>query len=213
MTDAPPPQALPADPTQLPAGDAVPSAIGTLDSLFRPDAHGRMPIGTGPAAELRRMQPTQGVLPPAFWHVLFLLPEAVRSGRTEAERERAERSWALIVHGMATLAPKPHETPAWVGQVLSDADKSEKLRHPYPEQRFVRLLRAEGPDFAHEVGLVCRWLRSRGRPVDWIDFARFILARRSDDAERAERQIHRMARNYFATAAPPAQSEDTMAHA
>lgn len=89
-------------------------------------------IGTGPLAELRRMEPLSGPLPPAFWRILF---DAVPSD-WQGQSVMHERGWALLVNAMALMAPHPHAVGQRPGAALAETD--------YAEQRLSRLLRAEG---------------------------------------------------------------------
>jgi hypothetical protein len=194
----------PAPDTARPDTDPFVNAIARLARLFTLDQTGRPLIGTGPAAELRRMDPAAPTLPPAFWACLLAhVPEPLRSfdaGGTAIPHERAERAWAVILNGLAVMTPEPHQPRARIGEVLRDTG--------YSEPRFVRLLRAEGPALPQEAGIACRWLRAKGRPIDWIDFGRFIHARMTGNHDQAERHAHRMARAYFrAAAASDAQPE------
>lgn len=143
-------------------------------------------LGSGPLAALRRIAPGTG-LPPDFWRVLMsCVPDELRMGA------QAERAWALIINGIALMAPEPHRSNAWPGRVLAETG--------YSEPRLVRLLRAEGEELFHEARIAGLWLAARARPVDWVAFGRFLLSRLHPgflaEANRA-RHTHDFARAYF----------------
>lgn len=181
----------PADRKDAASADPLARAIGRLDFALTPQ-DGRVRIGAGELAALRRMAPWRPDPPPAFWRALFAhVPEELRRG---AARERA---WAVVINAMARLAPEPHNHHAPLGAVLAGSDDG---RGAYSEPRFVRLLRAEGEDFVRELGVACRWLAARGRSVDCIDLARFVLTRLAErPSDRDENNTRRLARRYFET--------------
>src|SRR3546814_12823752 len=62
--------------------DALNRTVAVISSQLDPDR-----IGTGPLAELRRMEPLSGELPPAFWRPLFTaVPPAWQGGSMKRER-------------------------------------------------------------------------------------------------------------------------------
>lgn len=160
-------------------------------------------IGAGPLAELRRMDPLAPVLPPAFWTLLFEHDlDDLRSG------DRAERAFAVVLNGMALMAPKPHEGGKDPKRRWEHSAGAVLARTGYSEPRFIRLLRADHVTLALEIGAACRWLRAKGETVNWIGFARFILARlTAPDGETAEDLTHRLSRDYF-RALSKSKSED-----
>ena len=180
----------PADRNEAASADPLAKAVGRLDfALTRED--GRVRIGAGELAALRRMAPWRPDLPPAFWRALFAhVPEELRRG------DARERAWAVVINAMARLAPEPHNPRAPLGAALSGSDAGHDA---YSEPRFVRLLRAEGEDFVRELGVACRWLAAKGRSVDCIDLARFVLVRLAErrPSDRDETNTRRLARRYF----------------
>ena len=183
-------------PAPQPPPDPVRTSVFALIHTLVPDR-----LGTGPMAELRRMEPAAGVLPPAFWRVLMKhVPDDLCQGRD------AERAWAAIIHGIALMAPRAHEAQAWPGRVLAETG--------YSEPRFVRLLRAEADGLPVETRTVCRWLATKARPIDWGAFARFLLSRlhpRFNGDNNSKEQTDRMARAFFTVRAKDTSSPETSA--
>lgn len=182
-----------------PTADPFRKAIGSLAFHLHPDR-----IGTGAVAQLRRMDPGAAVLPPVFWHTLFAhVPEAL-SGRA-----KAERAWAVVLNGMAHMAPHMPGPQPDLGEALAATG--------YSEPRFIRLLRAEGNAFIQEVGTACRWLSAKGESVDWAGFADLIRLRLTDAtgagtgdiALKAQKLTHRIARSYFRTLSKNASADAT----
>ncbi|MDR3518480.1 MAG: type I-E CRISPR-associated protein Cse2/CasB [Azospirillaceae bacterium] len=153
-------------------------------------------LGTGPLAQLRRMDPL-GVPPPAFWPLFFEVVDP------EAKGESTERAWAIIVQAMAMMGPEAHQGGRRAGRALADSG--------YPEGRFVRLLRGSGEALATEVRTLSRWCLAKGLGFDWTDLAALILARQAGDPERADRAVLRLARSYFQPAAPTVVTETALA--
>jgi CRISPR type I-E-associated protein CasB/Cse2 len=164
----------------IPAGITFAKTVVALASALHPNR-----IGKGSLAELRRMDPTAPVLPPVFWTTLFgQIPEDLHIG------DKAERAWAVILQGMAEMAPESHRQKHGVGSALAETK--------YSEPRFIRLLRADDDALAHEVGTVCRWLSAKAEAVDWVDFAGFIMARLTKpDRKESESRTHGLSRDYF----------------
>lgn len=159
MTETIPNGALPAEPERT---------LAALAALFEdPRDKGRVHSGrglsTGAVAELRRIDPSDTVASAAFWGLLVSeVPEAWR------EHPDQDRAWAVVIQGMALMAPRPHAADK-AGRVLADTG--------YSEMRFVRLLRARNGHLERDVRSACRWFWAKGAAVDWIDFGRFVLAR------------------------------------
>jgi hypothetical protein len=150
--------------------------------VIRDLAHSLTPEkrGTGQMAALRRMDPERS-LPAAFW----MLMAKVHRDRPEL----SDRAWAVVVQAMAEMAPDPHDPKAALGIVLAETD--------YAEGRFVRLLRADAAAMPNEVRTLARWCRVKARPIDWVAFGHFVLARMADRDEDAEKDARRFARQYF----------------
>ena len=147
-------------------------------------------IGTGALAELRRM--TGGNLPPAFWkRYLRDVPVEWREPRGHVDA-RVDRAWAGIIRAMVEMAPHPHSFDQPFGATLAATG--------YSEDRFVRLLRAEGDDLARELRVAGGWLARAGVKANWEQPAHLLLR---GLRQNVNHQIasHRMARDYFRVAA------------
>ena len=147
-------------------------------------------IGAGRLAELRRM--TDDDLPPAFWkQYLMDVPTEWREpgGYVSAPVDRA---WAALVRAMAEMAPNPHSFDQPFGAVLASTR--------YSEDRFVRLLRAEGEDLARELRVAGTWLAREGVKANWEQPAHLMLKHLGLKIHHRA-AAHRMARDYFRGAA------------
>ncbi len=144
---------------------AFPAVIAGLVRQFEMagDAGGRasLRIGTGVAARLRRMDPQAPET--VFWSVLAdAVPPELKTTTL------AEAGWMIVLNGMATMSPDPHVGGIQLGRILAETG--------YSEMRLTRLLRAGSrEDLAREIGVACRWLRAKGRAVDWIGLAAFVF--------------------------------------
>lgn len=167
--DATPAEAQPAAPS---TGSAVAKAAAMLGSEGFP---------RGDLAAIRRLDPDHPSAP-AFWRLLVrTVPEERRRGADN------ERRWALILHGMALMAPHHHEaTP--VGRALFLAG--------YSEARLGRLLDGRGAQFRALVPRLCRQLAHKAQPLDWRELGRLILAEGRDE-DRAEAIRLGIARAYY----------------
>jgi CRISPR type I-E-associated protein CasB/Cse2 len=139
-------------------------------------------LGSGELADLRRLD-VQSPDRAAFWSVMSMWVSPAGMLGTEAENR-----WAMVLSGMARMAPCHHKPGRRVGEVLA--------RVQYSEGRLMRLLRSRGRGFADTVRRTCMYLNSRGEPVDWVEFAAFILAQDPIKVESARRRI---ARDYYGT--------------
>lgn len=138
----------------------------------------------GDRAELRRLEPDD-FNRPAFWRLLVgHVPEGFR--RTEA----VEARWAMLLHGMALMAPQHQQGGRSVGRALAEAG--------LPESRLEQFLRARGPQQWPALRRLCQFLAARAVPIDWIEFSNLILA---DNDNTAEEQRRRIARGYYAAQA------------
>lgn len=156
----------------------------------------------GDRAELRRMDPLGPALPPALWRLLTAGAVAEGVKALGGDRERAERAVAILVQAMLEAGGSGEARP--IGKVLGETG--------YAEQRFVRLLRARDlPDVAAEARYAVRWCAGKGVRVRFGDgggppgFARFILAAVLGWNE-ANSRAHAMARDYFASNQPDAET-------
>lgn len=159
--------------------EASTSALGEvvtrLARRIRPEA-----IGIGGVARLRRLDPAAPDAP-EFWRLVAEV----------GAPEGSERGWALVMAGMARMAPNHHrrgEEHA-PGRVLAATG--------YAEARLLRLLRADpdSPAFADSFRAATRWLALKGRAVDWCGFAALALALQEGSIKTARRRI---ARDYYA---------------
>ncbi len=166
------------EPSGAPKLEDLPSVIGVLIHVLSDDGFPR-----GDLAALRRMD-ADAPQAPAFWRL---------SGRVAIPTSGEEplRRWALVVHGMALLAPDL-TTPTRLGSALAEAG--------FSEPRLARLLNARGGQFRSLVPRLCRQLGAKGIPANWYELAPLILAegRREDIAQVRRREI---ARHYYATTA------------
>ena len=143
----------------------------------------RSTLSRGDTAPLRRMDP-EHPHEPAF--ILFMLEAGAPESWTW-ELEDA-RSWALIVHAMALMAPHHHDRGTSVGAALHRAGVSD--------QRVARLLAARGVQFRKQMGRLVRRLAQAVQPVNWLELADLITAE-AGDADRLDRLRLRIARDYY----------------
>ena len=147
-------------------------------------------IGAGRLAELRRI--TDDNLPPAFWkQYLTDIPAEWREPGGYVDTS-VDRAWAALFRAMAEMAPNPHSFDQRFGTVLANTN--------YSEDRFVRLLRAEGDNLARELRVASAWLARAGVKANWEQPSHLMLRHLG---LRVHHRIasHRMARDYFRVAA------------
>ena len=146
---------------------------------------GQEAFGTGPLAELRRMDPRHPeAAPPALHRLLANLPD-------ECLGEPDFRRWALFVHLLALAAPDRHHGGPPLGRALLSAG--------YSEGRLTRLLEAPEAEFAVVLPRMVRFLVARGGRLNPFELADLVLRR-----DKAPQRL-RIARHYFrAEAAEPA---------
>lgn len=140
----------------------------------------------GALAELRRMDPNK---PDAatFWR---LMGKTDRLGCPSAESK-----WALVLHGMALMAPNiDSETP--VGRALFYGGDNQRNQAFYSDLRFKRLLNSQGVMLRSLLSEVFRMMSASGQSFDWYEMASFIL---NEDEESLEAARLQMARDYYAT--------------
>jgi len=144
--------------------------VGNIERRLR-----REDFGTGPRAELRRMDP-RAPSAPAFFRLLAELPE-----RTPLD----VRQWALLIHAMALAAPDRLRRGGELGATLFEAG--------YNEGRLGRLLQARAADLPDVVPRLVRFVVAHDKPLDPVALAYFIRAIGvgGDDAERARERIAR----------------------
>jgi len=146
-------------------------------------------LGTGDLAGLRRLD-ADAPAQPAFWKIMAGV--VAREGPLSAT---AEGRWACVLSGMARMAPHHNDRRRPVGRVLAEAG--------YSETRLMRLLRADWPLLGDHVRRLCGFLASKAEPLDWLEFASFIL---STDPTKSEEARRRIARDYYSSQ-PPKEAE------
>ena len=147
-------------------------------------------IGPGELAELRRI--SRGELPAAFWRLYLtndVVPPEWREPVGRPDR-RVDLAWAALIRAMVQMAPNPHSFDRPFGTALAESG--------YSEDRFVRLLRAEGENLAREVRTAGVWLARKGvSAANWVQPARLLLGQSRNRGIQTEFTIHQLARDYF----------------
>ncbi|MCY4587059.1 MAG: type I-E CRISPR-associated protein Cse2/CasB [Bryobacterales bacterium] len=175
------------DPRPLQDDPAGPRGLGQVIATLSRHLNAER-IGVGALAELRRM--TGNDLRSAFWkQYLCDVPVEWREPRGQVDA-RVDRAWAGLIRAMVEMAPNPHSFDQPFGAALA------KTR--YSEDRFVRLLRAEGEDLARELRVAGSWLARAGVKADWERPAHLSLRGLGLNVN-PQLASHRMARDYFRT--------------
>jgi CRISPR system Cascade subunit CasB len=138
---------------------------------------GQEGFGTGPHAELRRMDPTKPGSAPATLHRLL-----AQHPDDQLRGARFDR-WMLLVHLLALAAPEGHRGGASLGAALYRAD--------YSEGRLTRLLEAENGALAVVLPRMVRFLVAKGESLPHLELADLVLWGGSD------RSKQRIARDYY----------------
>ena len=135
-------------------------------------------FGTGPLAELRRLDPKQAAWSQPALHRLLAhyVPEAWLAGD-------GMKRWALLIHLLSLAAPDKHRKGHRLGRALFAAG--------YSESRLTRLLEATADDFADVLPRMVRFLVAKGEGFDPQDLADLVLKRDT------ERKRMRIAREYY----------------
>jgi CRISPR type I-E-associated protein CasB/Cse2 len=149
-------------------------------------------FGTGPLAELRRLDPAGPLSEPALHRLLTNVPEAWLYGD-------GLRRWALIVHSMALAAPDGLKATAPLGSALFAADLKEG--------RLVNLLDATGDELLTVVPRAVRFLVARGQTLNAFALADLVLSGGRDGGGWAERVRQRIAQDYYRAEARAEVSE------
>ena len=140
----------------------------------------------GDLAELRRLR--LEMPPAAYWRLLFdRVPEAWRKSG------RMERAWAMVISGMAVMAPDCHSPKAPLGRVLA------RIGGGTAESRLWTLLRSRDEQLEDHLRLVVRFLASKEERVDWTGLARLLFA--ADEASR-DAVCRQLARGFYMTESP-----------
>ncbi len=144
-----------------------------------------MEYGTGPRAQLRRMDFTNPDSA-AFWQLM------IREGMP---RNPDVAKWGLITHGIALMAHGAgvaHKPRISVGQALHQGDKNPF----YSEPRLATLLAARGTTLHRLLAGLFRMLANKSISFNWREMAWFILNEGYND-ERAEEARVEIARAYY----------------
>lgn len=169
---------------------AKPHRLGQVIATLSRQLHPKR-IGTGALAELRRI--TSDNLPPVFWKwYLWDVPQEWREPHGHVNG-RVDRAWAGLVRAMVEMAPHPHRFDLPFGAALADTK--------YSEDRFVRLLRAEGDELARELRVAGAWLARAGVKANWEQPAHLLLRNLGLNVKNHISSRHQMARDYFRVAA------------
>jgi len=154
--------------------------VGAIVGKIRHDS-----FGTGPLAELRRMDPRQGT--PCQPTLHRLLARYVADERLHGD---GMQRWSLLIHLLALAAPDGLRVSASLGRALFTAG--------YNEGRLTRLLEAPATDFPVLLPRMLRFVVAKGGGVDAQELAQLVL---SGGDERSRRRI---AQEYYrAEAAQP----------
>lgn len=193
-----PPRPEPSSTARSPAESNEPKSLlqllGTVSARLDPEVS-----GTGQLAALRRTGWDE--FPPEFWR--FYLAHVPAEWREPNGRAlpAVDRAWAAIFRAMVECAPRPQGFDTPFAAALAETG--------YSEARFIRLLRADEENLFRELRTAAVWLSRAGAKANWEDPAELVLGRvgelRRIDEQRRLRApdgvTHRMARDYFRTAA------------
>lgn len=142
----------------------------------------------GDLAELRRMR--THAPPAAYWRLLMArIPEHLRGN------ERLERAWAMVMQGMAIMAPDIHSPKTLLGEAMS------RVGGDPAESRLWTLLRSRDEQLEDQIRLVARYLAAHEQRVDWTSLAGLLFAKDEEDRDRICR---RLARSYYRRTEPEA---------
>ncbi len=147
----------------------------------------------GRLAALRRMDPDR---PGRVAALHALLAECDVPEHIYRDNDMLSR-WALIVHGMALMAPDHHRAPSAVGASLCGERGLDQAI--IKEQRLAQILNARGAAFRALIPRICRHLKAQNRAVDWLELAWLVLHEGRNEA-RAEEARLRIARAYYRAA-------------
>ncbi|MDR6771501.1 type I-E CRISPR-associated protein Cse2/CasB [Azospirillum sp. BE72] len=153
-----------------PTAPTMAEALAALARRFAdPDDHGKC-FDSGLVARLRRL-PAGTPAGVDVWRALYDglgadRADALLSGRSA---DRVGAGWALVLHGMALMAPGPHRQGRRAGEALAEAG--------FSETRLTQLLRADADGFPDHFATACRFLRAKGEEVDWTEFGQLALKR------------------------------------
>jgi len=92
-------------------------------------------------------------------------------GQVPLSEEQIQR-WAAVLQGWAVLGPNLHDPKCPLGRAMEKAGLAES--------RLSRLFRAPDPQFLEAAVRLCRFMRAKQEPLNWTDFAAWVLARDRD---------------------------------
>lgn len=160
--------------------DLTPGTVRTVDAAISDIVGhiGRDSFGTGPLADLRRIDPKSAAQGSAALHRLLAryVPDSWLGG------DNLNR-WTLLVHLLALGAPDLHRGGAPIGASLFSAG--------YSEGRLTRLLEARAAELNVVLPRMVRFLVSKSERLQPYELGRLIL-RGENDTERL-----RIARDYY----------------
>jgi CRISPR type I-E-associated protein CasB/Cse2 len=149
-------------------------------------------FGTGPLAELRRLDPAGPLSEPALHRLLTNVPEAWLKGD-------GLRRWALIIHVMALAAPDALKATTRLGSAL--------LAAGFKEGRLVNLLDATSDELLAALPRGVRFLVARGQNLNAFAVADLVLSAGRDNGSWAESVRQRIAQDYYRAEARAESSE------
>jgi CRISPR type I-E-associated protein CasB/Cse2 len=127
-------------------------------------------FGTGPLAELRRMDPKQAAPGQPALHRL-----RARYVTEDKLRGDGMNRWALLIHLLALACPNQHRGGDRLGRALFAAG--------YSEGRLTRLLETPEADFAIVLPRMVRFMVAKGERLDPYELAELVV-RGGADRER-----------------------------
>lgn len=176
------------DRVQHPRDEAIGKIAASISAAKGARSGGSF-LSPGDVASLRRMD--IGIPPGPFWRLMSAyVPEHFRSG------EEAERRWALVLKGMAVMAPNTHDGSRRPGAMLNQVGFASEDR----PIRINRLLRAEGESFEDLFLRACSFLASKAQPIDWRVMARFALFQGDSERKTLARDFYSGASSQSSTA-------------
>ena len=179
----------PETPDTISVPESLTTVISCLSRQLNPDR-----IGTGPLAELRRMDIAE--FPPAFWKIYLKdIPAEWREPQGNVN-PNVDRAWVALIRAMAEVAPNSNVPDATFGGSLAIIN--------YSEMRFIRMLRASSDQLAREIRVACATMHRKGQKTNFYEVAQLLLGdvavfrkpafRKQIHAERCR---HKIARDYF----------------
>lgn len=158
---------MPMPEPQRPETSPLPVLIGRAAGILSSDG-----FPTGDRARLRRMAPNQ---PPPLAFTRFALSHLAPGWEHQAD------DWAVLLAGLAIMAPHAHRPDRGLGRALAEAG--------YSETRLERLLNADGDTQRTLLLRAARFLAARTSPFNWTDAARLLLSREEGLREQIRRRI------------------------